>query len=44
MLEHMQLYVMETKVAETQLSDEERTMWEAMKTQYMATHGLEGKE
>ena len=35
-----ELYVMETKVAETQLSPGERAMWEAMKTEYMQSHGL----
>jgi hypothetical protein len=36
MLEHMRLYVMETKVAESQLSDEEQATWEAMKSQYLS--------
>ena len=36
MLEHMQLYVMETSVAESELSDDEQTMWEAMKRDYLA--------
>ena len=35
MLEHMQLYVMETNVAESQLSDDDKTMWEAMKADYL---------
>ena len=35
MLEHMQLYVMETKVAESQLSDDDQQMWEQMKTEYV---------
>ena len=35
MLEHMQLYVMETKVAETQLSAEERLLWDEMKEAYI---------
>lgn len=36
MLEHMKLYVMETKVAETELSDEERLIWEEMKSEYIS--------
>ena len=37
MLEHMQLYVMETKVAEADLSAEEAAIWESMKEQYLKT-------
>ena len=35
MLEHMQLYVMETSVAESQLSDDEAEAWEQMKASYL---------
>ena len=40
---HRQLYVMETKMAETQLSADEATMWDAMKREYMSSHGLDEK-
>ena len=32
---------METKIAESHLSAEESNMWEAMKSEYMSSHGLE---
>lgn len=35
MLEHMKFYVMETKMAETELSVEERQIWEDMKREYL---------
>uniref|UniRef100_A0A7S2GRP7 Uncharacterized protein n=1 Tax=Haptolina brevifila TaxID=156173 RepID=A0A7S2GRP7_9EUKA len=44
MLDHMQLYVMETKVAETQLSEEERRMWESMKKDYINAHHPSAEE
>ena len=37
LLEHMQMYVMETKVAEADLSAEEAAIWESMKEQYLKT-------
>lgn len=35
MLEHMRLYVVETKMAETQLSAQELAIWEDMKQEYL---------
>jgi len=35
LLEHMKMYVMETKFAEMNLSDDEREIWEEMKTEYV---------
>lgn len=41
MLEHMKLYVMEMKVAEAELSPEERLIWEDMKSEYLETRGID---
>ena len=35
LLEHMQMYVMETKMAEMNLEEEEALIWERMKEQYL---------
>lgn len=38
MLEHMKMYVMETKMAEMNLSEEERLIWEELKAEYVASN------
>mmetsp|Transcript_31688 Transcript_31688/g.78967 ORF Transcript_31688/g.78967 Transcript_31688/m.78967 type:complete len:479 (-) Transcript_31688:206-1642(-) len=43
MLEHMKLYVMETKVAETELTPDERLIWEDMKSEYLEMRGIDEK-
>ena len=40
LLEHMKLYVMETKVAESHLSEEEALIWEDMKAEYLEQRGI----
>ena len=43
LLQHMKMYVVESKMAELDLTDEELQVWEELKAEYTAAHRAAGE-